>query len=230
MATVLIVSGVLTGALGLLDIFLSEAQKSKLDNWTLRVWDWLSDAKKFSLIGWLLRPSFRIWFSGISIASAFALFLRGTVDPSDFDWVSEALRSIGQLAVGALSGCMTGWLMQRHILSRSSRTAPIWAIGYFAIAITLFLYATYLALGGVMSNPPLSTGFSIFLDWAFPFTMTLFTFSAITTLPLLVITIMECVVFCAELIVRRIAESPKGVVLGCSSIATAIGAFLKASP
>jgi hypothetical protein len=53
-------------------------------------------------------------------------------------------------------------------------------------------------------------------------------FSFITSAPLLLVTIAQGLLFVAELVVRRLAEAPKGVVMAVSGIVTAIGAVLKA--
>jgi hypothetical protein len=52
-------------------------------------------------------------------------------------------------------------------------------------------------------------------------------FLLIAAAPLLIVTALQGVLFLSELVVRRIAESPKGIVMTLNGLATAIGAALK---
>jgi hypothetical protein len=45
-AKILVVAGLITGALGLLDLFLKDTQRRVIQNWTLRAWDGLHPVPK----------------------------------------------------------------------------------------------------------------------------------------------------------------------------------------
>jgi hypothetical protein len=222
-ATALIIVGVLTGILGLLDIFLSITQKDKLDERVLVAWDWLSDAQRVSLLGWLLKPSYRVWF--LIVATVIALLIFQSVFRDLIDSETDTKKIIAVMLAAELTGLLVGYAILRHILAQPTKTAPIWAIGYLALTFAVLLAALEQAVSTVMSN----TAENVPLNaWLVLSTATPFIFSFITTVPLLVIVILQAILFLAEAIVRKIAESPKGIVMAFSGIATAIGGILKA--
>jgi hypothetical protein len=133
-ATALIFTGIITGVLGVLDIFLSKNQKDAIDGYILRFWDWLSDAQKFSLVGWLLNPAFRVWFAlaagGITtVAALLFLFQNG------FSFERGAWRLTGIVVAAVAVGGGIGIAATHLILGRSPKAAPIWAIIYFVLAL-----------------------------------------------------------------------------------------------
>lgn len=208
-------------------MILSEKAKSKLDLAVLRVWVWLSDARKVSLTRWAQRSSLRPLFLIAAILWAiFCWWFWG-------DRFRPNLSTVGILLLAVCLGGWLGWLVLNAILRRSPRTAALWALGcLIAVSILgsslvdVFLaindkYFEYIRLHELQIAYELAV-YSILLMGG-----TIQTFCLIATLPLLVVATLQLLLFVLERFVRKIAESPKGAVMALSGIATAIGTILK---
>ena len=232
MATVLIVSGILTSDLGLLDTFLSKPQKDHLDDWVLRIWNFLSDARRFSLIGWLLRREYQIVFFVIacSITGTYFFSMLRHLEVKNATDVGAIVAFLVAIAVG--------WLVGVALLRRifNSRAAPALAIVYLLCAViswailwSLTAWAALSAANTDVSPWGIELGDILFSVWVWIVGtgFVVVVFLSIAAAPLLVVTALQGLLFLSELIVRRIAESPKGIVMTLSGLATAIGAALK---
>lgn len=236
MATTLIILGVLTGALGIADIFLNDRQKRWIDLFVLKLWNWLSDAKQRSLTGWLLKTDYQTRFQVVAVLISLAFVashLTGEYATSPsmrrLEYPNATWLLVTLFAV--LLGVWIGRRFQQVYLKGNPKTATIWAIvGY--LSTTIFWIS-------LMNFAVRHIGPTMFDVYASPYAYLVYTFLAlaglvvqifcwVACLPLLIVSLLQALVYLAEGFVRRIAEAPKGVVVTLSGLATAIGACLKA--
>jgi hypothetical protein len=234
-STCLVVSGVFTGIMGLLDMFLSNNQKAKLADRTVNCWDRLDEAHRFSLYGWLFRPGFRIWFVaaptvlGMGASVAF-LLLGGKMFTTHWFFVA------GCVLAAILTGGPIGMLMLRHIISRPSKTAFLWAFLYlFIIAAAAAAIIPYglaemktARIGAFLGNrsPDLvRTGLAL---WGIYSLVVVVLYWLVAALPVVLVGIAQVMLALSELVVRKIAESPKGVIMGLSGLLASAGGILRA--
>lgn len=233
MAIALIITGCVTGLLGLLDIFLSEPAKAELNLVMIRLWAWLSDAKKVSWPSYFLHPEYRGLLLAIPVIGTIVQFSYNLYNVSSI----IDLRVVGprdwSVVIGAtVAGICLAWALARYLL----RNIPHISLRSYLFATTLPFWLLLLS-GGLMLS-------SSFLEWhgfprlhfttlwsgvvLFAVSRTSIEFAFIIVLPLIALLILQWALSVVERFVRTIAESPKGVVLTLSGIATAIGTGLKA--
>jgi hypothetical protein len=239
-ASILLICGIVTGILGLLDIFLTEAQKETLNNLTVRAWDKLDDAQRISLVGWLRKPDYRRWF-------AFAATLIGAIITawdlqSDSAWLTFSVIGVLYTAcifVSFVVGVLIGWMVLVHVLKGGNPVVvafrlSLYFVGCFIIVPIIVLsrigrVAAALDLEMWLTQSTLS-GLIELAWWLFLVDMLLvvYVFWLTATLPLILVSAAQAFLFATEFLVRRIAEAKKGVVLAISGILTSIGAIMKA--
>ena len=59
--TILLLIGITTGLIGLIDIFASNEQKKSWSDTVLRLWNWLDEAKQSSYVDLIRRPGLQLW-------------------------------------------------------------------------------------------------------------------------------------------------------------------------
>lgn len=235
-ATFLVVCGVATGFMGLLDMFLSGSQKQAFADCIVKCWDRLHEAHRFSLYGWLFQPGFRVWFvaapTTVILGAAVLILLSGG------GRVLSA-RGLG-LAVAIFAAILTGgpigMLMLRHILSRPSKTGILWAalyllliVGAAAAILPIVMSEFMTARIGAFVNPRppnvLRMGLSL---WAFYSLVVILLYWLVAALPVVIVGVAQIMLAVSEFTVRKIAESPKGVIMGMSGLLTSVGGILRA--
>jgi hypothetical protein len=142
----------------------------------------------------------------------------------------------GAIFAGILTGGPIGVLMLRHILSRSSKTGFLWAAFYLLLiagaAVALFPVVmsefTTARIGAFLNpRPPNFPRLGLSL-WALYSLMVVVLYWLVAALPVVMVGVAQSILAVSEFIVRKIAESPKGVIMGLSGLLTSVGGILRA--
>jgi hypothetical protein len=236
LATVVLILGVVTGLLGILDLLLTEQQKEKVGLWTLRTWSKLDDTKTKVLVAWSNRPNYRIWLvtAGCVISLFFAIFYLLQNKGSQ---LSDEVNLAPILAVSYILGSMVGRLIVSHILFTGSLLKTYVRVFLYTALIVIAvvsstIYAAYeIIIMRIHVHLFVDSPDYVFLYFSMILALTMMIaaiFSTIAAAPLVAITAAQLTLFTLELFARKIAESSKGIVLAVSTIITGIGAVLKA--
>jgi hypothetical protein len=225
--------------LALLDVFLSNKQKQWLDDRTVRMWHWLADAKRKSLLDWLQGHRRLIAWGGVILATIYMAWA-----------FAKALAPITQVIVVALCifavGLFFGLKIVRSILRGSSLfrvvvRATIIVVITLAPFVVFFgsVYAfqgDFLALANeyAVAGDTLTLGLALFglffisgLILCIHLTVIAIIFWSVVALPLAVIYLISIFLFCSEFVVRRIAEYPKGPIFAASLLLGAISGIFR---
>jgi hypothetical protein len=228
--------------LKVLDVLLSDKQKKWLDDYTLRVWHWLAQAKRKSLLNWLQRHYQSIAWTGVVLVSVY------------MTWAFEkALAPLPQVIMIALCIFAVGLVFGLKIIRVTLAAPTLFRAVIRAtiiVVVTLAPAAIFFALVQAFNGDliglvkayataavahQLTLGlalFALFYLWALilcvHLTVIAVIFWVVVALPLLTIYLLTVVLFCCEFIVRRIAEYPKGPILAGSALLGAIAGILGA--
>lgn len=228
-------------ALALLDVLLSDKQKQWLDHHTLRLWNWLDDAKRKSLLNWLQGHHRLIVWSGVVLVSIYMAWA--------FEKALAPLTQVIPIAVCIFAvGLFFGLKIVRNILRASSLfravvRATVIVIVTLAPAIVFFgsvyhFQQDFLGLAKEYANAatahaltlPLAL-FALFYIWALVLcvhlTVIAIIFWLVVALPLAAIYLVSIILFFAEFLVRRIAEYPKGPIFAASLLLGAISGVFR---
>ena len=85
LATSLIWLSVAVAALALLDLFLSKAQKTRLSNVVIKIWNGLDEAKGWSFANWAQKPAAK-WWLAVSLGFICAALTRYDGLFRNFNW------------------------------------------------------------------------------------------------------------------------------------------------
>jgi len=239
LANVLISLSVAVAILVLLDFFMSDSQKKACSHFTLHLWNWLDEMKKLSFLAWLRRKGAQRWCIALATCPAGFYLIYNLYFELD-DWAVLFGEVLISVAAGALGAKMVSSMFQAQTAFDLLRRA------------TMFLSATIVPLGIVFAWRNMGTIFDFLDGTPFEllgvFILVVFTMSFIPTLvvylstsfvivilpfwlavvvPLLATYFITIVLFIAELVVRRIAEYPKGPVLAGSALFGGIVALIK---
>ena len=230
----------------LLDIYMSDAWKKRLNDGVVRMWNWLDEAKHVSLLD-LARSSrskhvLSIFLAGIvllAIASPFLLApLDGAVVPKE-----DAPRTAGDVAI-----LMVIWvavaapiiLIGNGIVSLILRgKTPLQILIRTGVALCLACLPALLAVvvGLIRYGPtilPLDGEVDLFyillyfgLGLGIFLTALLLLFWLLPVVLILLVYVVSFLLYFAELTVRRIAESPNGPLLAVGTLLGLTGAAIK---
>ncbi|MDQ0563232.1 hypothetical protein QO004_005041 [Rhizobium mesoamericanum] len=247
----LVALGATVGITKLLDIFLSDAQKARIERWLYVAWSMLDDLKAFNFSSVLARPLVRLGFALFAILATIALFFTVLSD-----WILEL--SYGFLVFLDDDLGMPVWLdayrssnkplivMAGFFLTLSVAAAFVgrWLVAFIlrsgkplhnlmrAVGLSLVAAVPVSAFASV-SVPSLGSTGRIFLvpmiiGWWYTATIVIVYWAA-ATVPLLLAYLSSVLLHTFEFLARRIAEYPSGPVLtigaccgGAAAIITAL--------
>jgi hypothetical protein len=215
--------GGVTTIIACLEIFLSEPQKQWLEKKAFQLWSWLDDCRRVSLLVWLRKLSRLGVFSvALLLACAFIFWIwrasptpRG--DPTEF---------YGTIVVLLILASIFGTLIIRGALKSTTLPRALLRITIYAV---LCLAPFYAFLYWTSSNPSLLlpvraplTLLQILYVLSF-FAVTIFTafmliFWSAVAVPIISIYSIGFFLSVSEFVVRRIAEYPRGVLIGSGCI------------
>jgi hypothetical protein len=234
LADILIYLGIATAGMTLLDLLLSDRRKQNISELILRVWNYVDDASRTSLVDWLRRRRRKAWHIVIFLLVA-AIVPAGLII-----WVDHrAIFSVETL--GLVSGfyallfftiILSGFYALKGLAYALDADSPAYilfrAIWYVLVASSISIAILYFAMR-LLDYPSYSGMLSLILTLL---AMLLFTiiFTILFTLviaPLAIAYLIQFGLICSEFVVRRIAENSKGPLLAVSLLIAAVGTILK---
>jgi hypothetical protein len=215
-ADIVVACSMLGAAFGLLDLLLSSEQKAKLSDASVRLWNWLDEAKQVSFFEMLRPRKVRIV---LSLAAAISML--GTA-ASEYGYQDLALNlrspifAIGFFTAAIITFSIAAFtLSARTKLGLAVRTSICLAVLIVPLLVVVYSSDGLVAIVLFLAVWTLLVPF--FFAWVVMF------------LPLAGIYLASALVHIAEFLMRRVAEYPKGVVLGLSVIVGSVAGLLKAS-
>lgn len=243
LANALIIVGVVTGLLGILDEFiLSETQKTHLSDRCVALWNFLDDARNGSFYEFLRRKFVRILSvlgGAVFMAWGFVVsFIEGTV-------VTFKVEGVGDIEVSrdtTLADIVANWtwflfgfvllsvagLLSNILLTRLLSEHP--RVSFLkASTIAIFLYVSGVIALELISVKWLRIYYpETLFDVVATVTHVIFgAVGFVLIFPLVVFYSALLLLYVVEFLVRRIAEQPKGPLAAFSALMTALGGILK---
>lgn len=247
MYSLIFVVGALLLVTRLLDVFLSDKQKTYLSDWSHSVWNWVDEAKKVSLFTNFTSPktqriiSFLMYFISLIIFIIWGFgswFLKPQSMWEDLEHITDPHFILGGTILIAIMVLSTKLLLPRIILyiSRSKNLGTyvdrITLVNLLMAIMLLSLYLVYVnkTLEHIELNDFSYITIVLYLlfIWlpAMIVWVPLLIFSFFVYLVAILVCLTYILLYPLEFILRRIAEYPTGPVLAVSALATAIGGFL----
>jgi hypothetical protein len=242
--TLIFLVGAVSLATTLLDIFLSDKQKTRLDELSVSIWNWVDEAKRVSIFRHFMRPKWQRIFTAISciigLSFLFLPLINATVGLlfSGTQEILTPLIVVALLMLTMLPALFLNWKLFPPVLSyiASSNNILVYIVRAFvataaaALAIFMSLWneqVRSLVFSHHRNNADFIAKLLIFamllpLDVFF---IQSFIISFLAFTVVILILLAYIVLYPLELVLRRIAEYPKGPILAVSALATAIGAF-----
>jgi hypothetical protein len=234
-ANFLIVVGILVALTPVLDLLMSESQKRVLEQRVLSAWNWLDDLKKVSLVGWLRNRVVQVLLGFIALAVAalwmyffyFEImpvveYILGYENPVSGETVDILLYLL--YASFALMTAFALWAGPKliKIILRPTKARQVFSrafvIGAFIFSPWILIFLPFELADALVS---------VLVVWLYGATL-LTVYWAAATLPLLFAYTTTTLRHFSELVVRRIAEYPKGPTIAFGVVSGAIGGLIKA--
>jgi len=226
-ANVLTALGVAVTLLGVLDLLLSEQQKKTISDQTIRLWARLDDWKRFPVLSLLKQKKIQylLTLSVMALVTVSNLsFTYWLVAPDllfSKNMVTPLGIQIGIWIIAAIIGFkIVAWTLQgagqfRILLRLAAAPVIVTALTSAGAAILILIMSLY---------DPNSVGFVTLMSLIFAINLTaiLVVYWLFAAVPLLLISLARALLFSSELLVRRIAENPKGPILAVSALFTII--------
>jgi len=228
LASALIVLSLTVTVLAVLDFLLSETQKKLVADTVIATWNILDEARKWSFSDWLKNPRASWWFAisfGLSAALSQAAMMPTIMKYHELAGEGFPRHAwIPLLFLGAVSGLIFT-LITRPIFSRLLKLGKrLW---YVLIVASALYGLAFTSLAYSDTNSDLQTfGLAVYLVVGMPTGILLMVLFMIFFARFLAY-IASGVLFVGELIVRRIAEYPKGPIIAISAIFGGVVSLVK---
>jgi len=209
--------GIAVVIFGALNFLLSNSQKQVLSETAVKLWNWLDEAKKLPLLQFLRQKNVRFVLAGFGflvVCGYTLLLISGSSSTQYFEHIAAVI-SVGVCGIGL-------WMIPFTLAAKSSIDTLVRATLFLALAclpLTAFFAFTTQQPGVLISDDfivPLIATVVAFLLWC------------CIAVPLMLIYSAIAILYVFELLTRRVAEYPKGVLLACSLIFGSMAAILKA--
>jgi hypothetical protein len=203
--------------LGSLDVLLGEKEKKQLENACIRAWDWL-DTQEVRITTLAKRLSFSysqyrktIWLIYLSLFCFIALVFSGSR--------TIIIQVIYDLAflLWLTSGVILVFVTLKNAFGRSGL---LFALALFAISLVLGI--GFAVVFSLVSHGGWRDGSLMFVVLLGPFTGVVFYFLMFASL-----WVAKGAVWLLELLMRRITEYPRGVILAVSTLIAAVAGGFK---
>jgi hypothetical protein len=229
---VLFVAGVIAAALSLLDLFLSDKQKASLANTSLNIWNWVDEAKRVSIFGHFVTPK---WQRIVMLMSA-AIGILGISYYLTTIW-SPGVREVVLVIIITIVSLYIDWNFFHRVIGyiSASNSAIAYTLKSCAVMLACGLIAgTVHKVGALLFiNLPYYIGWSLVIPLGIVILLMLFLFAQVFIILLIsvgvaiLIFLTYVLLYPLEIIMRRIAEYPKGPILAVSTLAAGIAALAK---
>jgi hypothetical protein len=219
----------------LLEVFLSDNQKTQINDFTIRSWNRLDELRQRRLLDWL--EAYRRWLVSVGILAAIALTawveIRTQQRTHSFGTKDIVLACV--FFVPSL--WIVTWITRATTLFRAAMRATIsLVVAYLPLLLLGFFSWVFLPqiLSTLAVHPPTLTVAILQLLYLIVYMTSVFSAAIALVLwcpvaiPLALIYFASLLIVGSEFVVRRIAEYPRGTLAAASVILVASIAFLKA--
>lgn len=238
LANVILVLSASVGVLALLDLLLSEQQKSGIADYTLRFWALLADLKKLRFADFFRNLFVRIGLAllatgviltGLFFASPILVPLLMVFSMTMGEALNIAILFLSLLLITIIVIIGAVWLGQKVIflVLRPAHELYVAVRAVVTGAILIFLSAAFVENLDRLPEGSLFLPVLLFLFYVSLASVMLLVYWGSAVLPLLFAYAATVALFVLELVVRRIAEYPKGPILALSAACGGIAAALK---
>jgi hypothetical protein len=216
---------------------LGDTQKEKLRDDAIRFWNWLDDAKTYSLLDWLRR--YYRWIVGSALILECAYVAWIVLSAMALNTGGAVTTLLIGLIIAALSFLLGLKIIKTILRARSLGRAFLGATLLLAVSllpiVALFALAPAFSrsvLPSLLTSQPtlwiallqLLTIFGYVLS--VHCTLIVLIFWAAIAIPVVFIYSLSCLLYMSELIIRRLAERPNSLLVA-STLLGAIATFLK---
>jgi hypothetical protein len=219
LANLVIAGGVTITSLALLELLLTDSQKQQLERLLVRSWSWLDDLRDWSLSDWLKTARNKRRFMAATIAVFLALILGIKVAVPDVPWPKLFLFL---LAAALVAAPWTFLVMTR--LPLYDVTSRLYIAAFAAVAL-------FFVIPAVDTTFLVRLGAGHWLRWPIhALTIVLWVTTllvAIASSPFVIAIFASMILGVVEFVVRRIAEYPKGPIIGISILVASIVGLVK---
>ena len=225
--TILLLIGITTGLIGLIDIFASNEQKESWSDTVLRLWNWLDEAKQSSYVDLIRRPGLQLWSAVIVTVLIVSTMWLGV---TDFRLEGFDRSAVLFLLSSVFAAVAAIWLLR---FSLRARTGPVIVVRVVLsyIVLCLVMVMAFAGLARVLfpydANDPIGNVLTA-MFFASSIIDIAVILALISVAPVLLIFLLERALHILEFFVRRVAESSKGVLMAISTVLTGMRAILKA--
>jgi hypothetical protein len=235
-STALIVSAAILLVLSLLEVFLSDAKKRRINDSTVQLWNVLDELKARRLLDCL--QTRRPWLlgTGVLFAVAFILWAESTHQPTGPAGIRDIILAFVVFGPGLWFGLtIARWILRATTLLRAVARATV-SIVISLLPIPLAEIEAIFVLPHLPSiaipDPTLGIALGQLLIITATLASAFFTAIAVifwcpVAIPLALIYIASVLIFVAEFVLQRIAEYSRGVLAAVIVIVVALVAFLK---
>lgn len=232
LANLILAGGAVTFATTLLDFLLSDKQKARLTDWSFSIWNWVDEAKRLSIFGHFVTPK---WQRIVMLMSA-AIGIPGINYLLLTRWHPNAV-AVVLVAIITITSLYIDWKFFPRVVSyiAASKSMIAYTLKSFAVMLLCGFggYAIHSVSAWLFLNLPTYIAWALVIPLGIAIMFMVFLSAQVFIIWLMsvgvaiLIALAYVVLYPLELILRRIAEYPKGPVLALSALATAIGAFGK---
>jgi hypothetical protein len=231
-ASALISLSVAVALLTLLDLFLSETQKTWLSNLFIKIWSGLDEAKVWSTVGWMKDPRAK-WCLAIGLGLLQTVpsgITYGLTSRTDFVAVLANVTFVPLLVgFGTLIFVLITLPIFELLLNFIRGKSMIRALCLvMALAVSLMVVNALIQILVESLEPGLALVFGIILGILTLPAVFISVASIAMLVALMLAYIASAVLYVVEFLVRRIAEYPKGPVLALSAFFGGVVALIKA--
>jgi hypothetical protein len=223
----------------LLEVFLDEIQKDKINSFTVRLWNLLDELKARRLLDWLQARQRWLVGAGVFLTALLVLWaIRGKYQRTGSLEIGDIVIAVIIFAPGIWFGwTIAGWILRARTLfwavTRATLSIVVVALPLLLLAEIEKIVVLPMISSIAIPDPTLGiallqlliltcTGASVF------FTAIGLLFLCPVGIPLGLIYIASVLIFVGEFVVARIAEYPRGILAAMIVILAALAAFLKA--
>lgn len=234
-ADVLLSIAFIGGCAALIDFFINDQRKKQLDYRILHLWNWLDDMKRRSVLDWLRRHWAAYWAALISavVAIIYARWIivqLGNTSSPSLPYVDKIVAILFWVGGLWLTVQFNNWSLSSRNLHIAVLRLALVLIGVIFVIFGLVLVADQYQV----ALTPVDGQVTLFqLIYVIGFGISLLAIGlilpcwAVVAVPMLLLWGASLIIWFLELMIRKIAEFPRGAVAGVSVLFAAAAAILK---
>jgi hypothetical protein len=226
-ANLIVFAGLFASILALTDLLLADAQKKRIEMLTIRAWARLDDLKRMSLVDAFKNSK----AFTVSATLLMALLIYGALaiyDPDfrpSMSWFEDSIWGLlASIVVGGLILGLIAWDAATDVIYELRPTTSLRTFLLVPLAMIVVIMVLGLLIG--LDERETYTDHVLFTCIIFGCIVSLIA-RIVTAIPLIIVGLLTALLWPVEFLVRRIAESSKGLVVAVGLLVTLGGAILK---